>query len=240
MEEKFLSVIIPAFNEEKRILPTLEDVYDYLKNKDFSWEVLIVDDGSIDRTKEVVRKFCENHPNFILIENKENKGKGGVVKQGMLKARGEWRLFMDADNSTPISEIDNFYEYMKDYDIIIGSRYLKEGLIKKKQPLIRRIISRGGNLLAQLLILPGIKDTQCGFKLFSKKAAEIIFPKQRFYRWSFDIEILAIAKKYGFKIKEVGVEWRDSPFSKLKAARAALRTLKDLLIIKFNLIRGKY
>jgi len=235
-----LSVVIPAYNEERRILPTLEDVAKYLSQQDYSWEVLIVNDGSTDKTNQVVQDFCQSHPNFKLIDNKENKGKGGVVKQGMLEAKGRWRLFMDADNSTPISEIEKLWPYAKDYDIIIGSRYIKEGAIKKKQPLIRRIISRGGNLLTQLLILPGIKDTQCGFKLFNEKSAQAVFPKQRFLKWSFDMEILAIAKKMGFKIKEAPVIWQDASLSKLKAAKAALRTLKDLLLIKWNLITKKY
>lgn len=238
--ETYLSVIIPAYNESQRIIPTLEDVYKYLSKKDYSWEVFIVNDGSTDKTAEIVRDFCKKTPHFKLINNKINQGKGAVVKQGMLKAHGKWRLFMDADNSTPISEIENFWPYTKDYDIMIGSRYIKEGSIKEKQPLIRRIISRGGNFLVQLLILPGIADTQCGFKLFSARSAELVFPKQRFMRWSFDMEILAIAQKLGFKIKEIPVIWRNAALSKLRAVRAALRSLKDLIIIKWNLLIQKY
>jgi len=238
--ETYLSVIIPAYNEAQRIIPTLEDIDKYLAKKDYSWEVLIVNDGSTDETAKIVGNFCKKHSNFKLIDNKINQGKGAVVKQGMLQAQGEWRLFMDADNSTPIAEIENFWPYIKDYDIMIGSRYVQSGLIKEKQPLIRRIISRGGNFLVQLLILPGIADTQCGFKLFSAKSVDVVFPKQRSMRWSFDMEILAIAQKLGFKIKEVPVVWRNAALSKLRAIRTASRSLKDLIVIKWNLITKKY
>jgi len=236
----YLSVVIPAYNEEKRLPPTLKEVVEYLKKQNFSWEVLVVNDGSSDNTAKVVAEFAQSHPNVRLIDNKTNQGKGAVVKQGMLEAKGEWRLFMDADNSTPISEVEELWPFIKDYEVIIGSRYVQGSKITEKQPFIRRFISRAGNILIQLLILPGIQDTQCGFKMFSQKATETVFPKQRFMRWSFDMEILAIAKRAGFKIKEVPVVWRNAPQSKLKAVKAALRTLKDLLLIKWNLLTGKY
>jgi len=236
----YFSVVIPAYNEEERLPPTLKEVVEYLKKQNFSWEVLVVNDGSNDNTAKVVAEFAQSHPNVRLIDNKTNQGKGAVVKQGMLEAKGEWRLFMDADNSTPISEVEEFWPFIRDYEVIIGSRYVQGSKITEKQPFIRRFISRAGNILIQLLILPGIQDTQCGFKMFSQKATEAIFPKQRFMRWSFDMEILAIAKKAGFKIKEVPVVWRNAPQSKLKAVKAALRTLKDLFLIKWNLLTGKY
>ncbi len=236
----YLSVVIPAYNEEKRLPPTLDDVVKYLRQQKFEWEVLVVNDGSQDKTAEVVKKFSKKEARVKLIDNRVNQGKGAVVKQGMLLAQGEWRLFMDADNSTPISEVEEFWPHTKDYEVIIGSRYVKGSKITERQPFIRRFISRAGNILIQLLILPGIRDTQCGFKMFSARAAEAIFPRQRFMRWSFDMEILAIAKRLGFKIKEVPVVWRNAPQSKLKAAKAALRTLKDLLLIRWNLTIGRY
>lgn len=236
----YLSVVIPAYNEEKRLPPTLKEVVEYLKKQDYSWEVVVVNDGSTDKTAKVVKEFSQANPGVRLIDNSVNQGKGAVVKQGMLEAKGEWRLFMDADNSTPVSEVEELWPFTKDYEVIIGSRYVKGSKIAEKQPFIRRFISRAGNILIQILILPGIKDTQCGFKMFSQRATELIFPKQRFMRWSFDMEILAIAKKAGFKIKEVPVVWRNAPQSKLKAVKAAFRTLKDLFLIKWNLLTGKY
>ncbi len=239
----FLSVIIPAYNEEKRLPETLMKVRDYLSAQNYVWEVLIVNDGSKDKTADVASDLIKDWQGFRLIDNKENKGKGGVVKQGMLEAKGEWRLFMDADNSTDISEIDKLWPFAHNpsgfYDIIVGSRYLKSDSIKIKQPFLRRIVSRVGNWLIRILLGIDMKDTQCGFKLFSAKAAGGIFPKQTIMRWGFDMEILAIAIKKGYKIKEVAVDWYDSEGSQVRKS-AALKTLKELFIIKGNLIKGKY
>lgn len=273
----FLSVVIPVFNEEKRLPGTLKKVRDYLNRQDYSWEVLIVNDGSKDLTAQVVEALIKDWPNFRLIDNKENKGKGAVVKQGMLQAKGDWRLFMDADNSTDVSEIQKLWDFANHmrnksqnptsnqiskpksqigklencdlnghcdlelgaYDVIIGSRYLNKDSIKIKQPLIRRMVSRIGNWLIRILLGIDMKDTQCGFKLFSAKAAEDIFPKQTIMRWGFDMEILAIAIKKGYKIKEVAVDWYDSTGSQVKKS-AALKTLKELFTIKWNLLKGRY
>lgn len=287
-----LSVIIPAYNEEKRLPETLEKVRDYLSRQNYDWEVLILNDGSKDQTGAVVSELIKDWQGFRLIDNRENKGKGGVVKQGMLEARGDWRLFTDADNSTDISEIEKLWPYCLDlgtsfasshpnqptrplpdrlasarlqadtasaksergldrrfaqdapsvskkYDIVIGSRYLKADSIKIKQPLLRRIVSRIGNWLIRILLGIDLKDTQCGFKLFSAKAAEEIFPRQTIERWGFDMEILTIAKKKGYQIKEVAVDWYDDNRSNVKKS-AAFKTLKELIIIKWNLIRRKY
>lgn len=234
-----LSVIIPAYNEEKRLPGTLKKVRDYLNRQNITCEVIVVNDGSKDGTAEVASELIKEWRGFQLIDNKENKGKGGVVKQGMLAAKGEWRLFMDADGSTDISEIEKLSPYQKDFQIIIGSRYFKKDSVKIKQPLIRRIVSRTGNLLIRILLGINLKDTQCGFKLFSAKAAEDIFPRQTIMRWGFDMEILAIAKHRGLKIKEVAVDWYDAEGTTVKKS-AALKTLKELWIIKWNLMWGKY
>ncbi len=235
-----LSVIIPAYNESKRIIPTLKDIYDYLSKQDYNYEVLIVNDGSRDDTAQVVKQLIKKWPEFHLVDNAINKGKGAVVRQGMLLAQGSWRLFMDADNATRIKELDGFWPYTKNYDLIIASRYIKGAKITAEQPLIRKALSRAGNILTQLLIAWGIQDTQCGFKLFSSSATEKIFKKQTMERWSFDMELIAIAKKYNLKIKELPVEWREAGNSRLKVARTSIRTLKDLFKIKWNLIIGKY
>ena len=147
---------------------------------------------------------------------------------------------MDVDESVPINEIERLWPYAKDYEIIIGSRYTEGGKVTKKQPLVRRIISRGGNLLIQILVAWGIKDTQCGFKLFSAAAAKEIFPLQTMERWSFDMELIAIAKKHGYKIKEVPVIWQEEAGSKVQAVKAALRSLRDVFVIWRNKISGRY
>ena len=235
----FLSVVIPAYNEERRLPETLKKIREYLSLQDYSWEVIIVNDGSKDGTAYAVSTLIYQWPQFKLIDNPQNQGKGAVVRQGMLVSRGNWRLFMDADNSTDISEIEELWPETKDCQVIAGSRYLKKDSIKIKQPLIRRIVSRFGNWLIRILLGVNLKDTQCGFKLFSAKAAQEIFPKQTIMRWGFDIEILAIARKKGFKIKEVAVDWYDAEGSQVKKS-ATFKTLKELIIIKWNLIRGKY
>ncbi len=280
-----LSVVIPAFNEEKRLPETLDKIRDYLENQSYDWEVLILNDGSPDNTAQVVSEKIKTWSNFRLIDNKVNKGKGGVVKQGILEAKGDWRLFMDADNSTDISEIAKLWPYtsassrqylqttgssrpseaslptrsasaldhaprparvsledtgsFQPFEIVIGSRYLKADSIKVKQPLIRRIVSRFGNWLIRILLGLDMVDTQCGFKLFSDKAAGDIFPRQTIERWGFDMEILAIARKKGYQIKEVAVDWYDDNRSNVKKS-AAFKTLRELVIIKGNLIKGKY
>jgi len=241
MDDKpYLSVVLPAYDEEARIIPSLEKRHEYLEKQNYSYEVLIVNDGSTDRTKELVQEKIKDWPHFKLIDNKVNKGKGGVVKQGMLEASGQWRLFMDVDESVTINEIERLWPYTRDFEIIIGSRYTEGGKVIKKQPLIRRVISRGGNLLIQILVAWGIKDTQCGFKMFSEHAAKEIFPLQTMERWSFDMELVAIAKKHGYKIKEVPVIWEEQVGSRLRAVKTAVRSLRDVFVIWWRKITGKY
>ncbi len=234
-----LSVVIPAYNEEKRLPETLKKVKAYLEKQSYISEVLVVNDGSRDRTAAVVSDLVGKWQGFRLIDNKENRGKGVVVKQGMLAANGDWRLYMDADNSTDLSEIEKLWPYIKEYEIIAGSRYLKKDSIKIKQPLIRRIVSRLGNILIRILLGIHSADTQCGFKLFSAKATKAIFPLQTMERWGAEMEVWAIAIKKGYKVKEVAVDWYDAAGSKVRKS-AALQTLKELIIIKRNLMRGKY
>lgn len=235
----FLSIIIPAYNEEKRLPETLKKVREYLNNQKYEWEVIVVNDGSTDSTPRVASGLIKDWAGFRLINNKNNQGKGAVVRQGMLEAKGDWRLFMDADNSTDISEVEKLLPFKDEFEVIIGSRYLNKNSIKIKQPFMRRIVSRLGNLLVRLLLGIRSADTQCGFKLFSATAAEEIFPLQQIERWGFDMEILAITIKKGYKIKEIPVDWYDAEGSQVKKS-AATKTLKELMIIKRNLMRGKY
>lgn len=239
-KEIYLSVIIPAYNEEKRITKTLESIKNFLAKQNYRSEVLIVSDGSNDRTVEVVKKFVANIPNFRIIENKENHGKGYVTRQGMLEAKGERRVFMDADNSTSLEQIDKFLPFFEQgYDVVIGDRDLKESKIAVHQSRFKEALGDFGNFLIQALAVPGIEDTQCGFKVFSKKASEEIFKRMIIDRWGFDIEALALAIKLGYKIKTVPVVWVNDPNSKVKLS-GYINTFVELFRIKWNLIAGKY
>ncbi|TSC93141.1 MAG: hypothetical protein CEN89_256 [Candidatus Berkelbacteria bacterium Licking1014_7] len=227
----YLSVIIPAYNEAHRLPKTLEKTYEYLKKQKYLWEIIVVDDGSTDETVAKTELLAKKIPNLRVIANKANHGKGYVVKQAMLEAKGEWRLFTDADNSTPIDQIEKLWKFKNEFGVIIGSRHLQKGSIKTPPPWYREVISWGSNLLIQIMAVPGIKDTQCGFKLFSSSATEKIFPLQTIDRWSFDVEILAIARKLKIPIKEVAVDWYNSPESKVRAIRALARSLIELIKI---------
>jgi dolichyl-phosphate beta-glucosyltransferase len=235
-----LSVVIPAYNEAERLPETLALVKDFAERAPFIKEVLVVDDGSTDATVEVVRTMMPRFPQLQVISNEQNKGKGGVVRQGMLAATGDYRLFMDADNSTSIEELAKLLTFIDDFDVIIGSRYLDRGSIKVKQPWKRRIVSRAGNWIIQRSVLHGIVDTQCGFKLFSARAATEVFQRQTMNGWSFDVEVLTIAKERGFAIKEVPVDWYDAKQSKLRAAHAAWKSLRELRKVKRKVKKGEY
>ena len=187
-----LSVIIPAYNEEKRIASTLQNINEYLQKQSYQYEILVLVDGAKDNTAQVVRDLETNMPNARLIDNKENKGKGGVVRQGMLEATGDVRMFMDADNSTTVDHIEKFLPFFEEgYDIVIGSRRIKGSDIAVHQPFIRDFLGGVFRLIVHSIVPLGVTDSQCGFKAFSASATETIFPKQTIMRWAFDVEILA-------------------------------------------------
>jgi len=241
MSEIHLSVIIPAYNEEKRLPRTLEEINNYLKKQNFEFEIIVVSDGSTDRTCEVVENLKSQIPNLKLICEKINRGKGYGVKIGMLNARGKYRLFTDADNSTPISEIEKFWtEFEKGADVVIASREIKGAILDPPQPLFRRFVGEVFKYLRKIIVgLWEIEDTQCGFKCFKGEIAEKIFPKAKIERFAFDPEILLIAKRMGFKIKEVPVYWKNDLQSKVKF-KSMIKMLIDLFKIRFNLLKGKY
>lgn len=222
----------------------MDAVADFLKKKEYSAEVLVTDGGSKDGTKGVVKVKEELFDDIQFIDVSKNtegrSGKGYAVRCGVLKAKGRYVMFTDADNSTPISEVDKLLPYMKEYAVVIGSRYLKRETVKIKQPWYRILLSRAGNLLIKILVLPGIKDTQCGFKMFRQITAKKVFCLQYIDGWGFDMEILTIAWNLGYKIKEVPVSWYDAGGSKVHLFKDSLKTLGDLLKIKWNLITGKY
>lgn len=204
-----LSIIIPAYNEEERITDTLNSFHEYMSKKPISYELLIVDDGSSDKTIEVVEKLKSSISNLRLIALPENKGKGAAVREGMLAAKGEIRLFSDADGATPIEELDKVIRPIqeKQSDISIGSRYHKTSDVQKKQPLYRVIWSRLANKIIQRMLLPGVVDPHCGFKAFSSEAANAIFRLSKINEWSFDLEVLALAKNMNYRMAEIPVKW---------------------------------
>jgi len=226
-----ISIIIPAYNEEKRINKTLETILSYLQKKKYDYELIVVNDGSTDKTKDVVLEF--KNKQITVIDNLKNMGKGYSVKHGFLAATKEWILFSDADLSTPIEELETFFRY-KDYDVIIGSRNLPDSLIVVKQPLLRSTLGKIFPFFVQMLLLPGIRDSQCGFKLFRKDAAKKIAALQTIDGFCFDAEQLYIAKKFGFKIKEVPISWHNDERSKIKIVKDSVRMFVDLVRIRFK------
>jgi dolichyl-phosphate beta-glucosyltransferase len=238
----YLSVIIPAYNEEKRLPKTLAEIDKYLRKQIYAYEIIVVDDGSKDKTVEVVKGLIPKIKNLRVAGYKINQGKGYAVRFGMLKAEGDYRLFADADNSTSIDQAEKMWpEFEKGYDIVIGSRDMEGAVLDPPQPFLRKmILGKGFRLLTQIICGTwGILDTQCGFKCFTKRAAEDIFPKCKINRFAFDPEILMIAKKLGYKIKEIPVYWRNDPESKVKF-KSIIKMGLDLLKIRRNLITKKY
>lgn len=236
-----MSVIVPAYNEERRLSKTLKEIDKYLGKQTYEYEIIVVNDGSKDGTAAIVRSLMPKIRNLQLSDNKINHGKGWVVRQGMLDAQGKYRLFMDADNSTSIKQVEKMWPYFKEgYDIIIGSRDIKGAVIPVPQPWYRIMLGNVFNLIVQTISgLWGIWDTQCGFKYFSEKAVDDIFSKCLIDRWAFDVEILVIAKKLGYKIKEVPIVWINDPESKVKL-KGMVKMGFDLLKIRWNLLTHKY
>ncbi|MEK9156436.1 MAG: dolichyl-phosphate beta-glucosyltransferase [Patescibacteria group bacterium] len=236
----YLSIIVPAYKEEERIHLILDAIIAYMKGVDFEIEVIIVVDGSPDKTAEAALAYKNKMPHLRVIDRKENRGKGYTVKEGVLAATGKYILFADADNSTPVEQVDKLLQYINKYDVVIGSRYANGGKLARPQPLHRVLGSRFLNIFIQILAVGGIKDTQCGFKLFERKAAEKIFKRQTFERFSFDIEILAIARKLDYKVKEAGITWYDNPHSTVNPIKDGLRMIQDSWTVRKNIITGRY
>jgi len=255
----YLSVIIPAYNEEKRLSKTLEEIDKYLSKQRvaeasphlppcsasphsvYDYEILVVNDGSKDKTAQVIRDRVSVIQNLRLIDNKKNNGKGYVVRQGMLEAKGEYRIFTDADNSTSIDQVEKMWPYFEaGFDIVFGSRDAKGAILDLPQSPLRRFLGEVFGFLTNLIVGTwGIADSQCGFKCFTKKAAENIFPKCKINRFAFDPEFFVIAKKLGYKIKEIPVYWENDPESKVKFKWMVNMGI-DLLKIRWNIITKKY
>jgi dolichyl-phosphate beta-glucosyltransferase len=232
-DKPYLSIVIPVYNEEKRIGDTLRKIVDFLKTKDFSREIVIVDDGCRDHTIDLATKILEG-TNFRILKNVRNMGKGASIRTGMLAAEGEVRLFTDADLSTPVEELDKLIVPIRGgYDVSFGSRAMKGSLLLVRQPFHREMMGRIFNLFVQILHLPGVKDTQCGFKMFTGRAADAIFQRQKMKGFCFDVEVLVLAGRLGYKMKEIPVSWIDSPQSKVNPLKDSLKMLWDLIKLKF-------
>ena len=249
MKKPFLSVVIPSYNEMANLQKgVLDKVEHFLKKQEFDYEVIIVDDGSTDGSVEFEAKFVKESPNFHLIKN-EHLGKAGAVTYGMLSAVGEYVLFSDMDQATPIDELPKLLEFSKNYDIVIGSRSSN----RKGAPWTRLLMAKGMMVLRSVIVgVAGISDTQCGFKLFKKDASDALFSKLKEFhhgykkisgssvKAGFDVELLFLAQKLGFSIKEVPVEWLYVETRRVSPIKDSFEALEDLLKIKYNYITGKY
>jgi len=230
MSQSQLSIIIPAYNEAPNIKSTVQSIFSCPQFAD--WEVLVVNDGSTDGTANLLQQIKNHHPALQIINLSTNQGKGEAVKQGMLKSAGEWSLFMDADSSTRIDEIQKLWPHRHEYDVIIGSRHLQTDSIKTPQPRLRHLAGRVGNLITRNLLLPEIADTQCGFKLFNRRAAQDLFSLQTMTGWSFDLEILALARARDYQIKEVPVDWSHRASDRISILTDGLKILSDTIAIR--------
>jgi dolichyl-phosphate beta-glucosyltransferase len=237
-----LSIIVPAFNEEQRIEPTLRQLDDFLRATGLRHEILVVDDGSSDGTVALVERMRARRPALSVIATSPNRGKGHAVRVGMLAARGAIRLLCDADGSIPASQIPHVIEPIRNgaIEVSIGSRYAAGASVAVAQPLWRRAWSRIVNRVVQRTLVPGVADTQCGFKAFSAAAAEAVFSRATIDGWAFDLEALALAHRLGYRIAELPVEWHDDARSRVRPLHDFMRVLREWLRIRKNFSRDVY
>lgn len=235
-----LSIIIPAYNEEAVIASTVEDVATYVTTSQIPYEIVVIDDGSTDRTVDVVQGVMRRHRTVRLLQS-NHLGKGGAVKHGMLEARGEHLLFMDADHSTHIREWGKCAPWLRDgYDIVIGSRKMRGADIRVRQPLLREAMGKVFTWLTNAVLATGVTDVTCGFKVFQARAAREVFRRQRLEGWGFDAEILFVARRLGYRIKEVPVVWRNDETTKVRLVQDTIRSFTELLEIRLGAWRGWY
>lgn len=241
--DPYLSLIIPAYNEERRITNTLLSVYEYLSRQSYSWEILVVLDGPTDNTLDLVTEFASTRNNIRWIERDENRGKGYTVREGMLAAKGRIRLFSDADNSTDINHFGQMKALFDEgYEVVICSRDGKDAQGAGQsvpQPMFKRFLGNAGNLFIQVVAVPGIWDTQCGFKAFTAEAAEKIFNVARIDGWGFDIEALALARQFGYRIGIIGARWIDHAETHVRTWNY-VTTLLETLHVRWYLMSGAY
>jgi dolichyl-phosphate beta-glucosyltransferase len=234
-----LSVVMPAYNEERRLDSGLSRILEFLGRRDASFEVIVVDDGSRDSTRQIAERHAAADPRVRAVGLPGNRGKGAAVALGMMSARAEWILCTDVDLSTPIEELERLEAFRGSADVIVASRDVPRSVLQARQPLRRENLGRAFNYAVRLAALYGIRDTQCGFKLWSRKAARAVFPRMRLRRFAFDVEALWLCRKLGFRIREVGVRWRHDADSRVRLLRDGLRMGADLMKILFWRIHGK-
>ncbi|MES2766702.1 MAG: dolichyl-phosphate beta-glucosyltransferase [Bacteroidota bacterium] len=228
----FLSLVIPAYNEAERIGNSLKQAVEYLAEQSYSFEIIVVDDGSTDKTVQIIHKLNDDIEFVKLIRQPQNMGKGAAVRRGMLEATGEYRIFTDADFSTPVHEVEKALKvFKKGADVVIGSRVLDRSTIKRAQPRHREAMGRVFSRAVQATVFKGIDDTQCGFKGFTAKAAESIFSRAKINGFGFDVEILYLAKRLGFEIEQIAVEWHNDERSKVSSL-SGLKAFLDIMTIK--------
>ncbi len=241
MQPLTYSIVLPAYNESARIAATLDKILAYAAQRGWNAEILVVNDGSTDNTAEIVREYGERHPTLQLLENPGNRGKGYSVRNGVLHARGDIVLFSDADLSSPIPEADKLFAAIAEgADIAMGSRWLKSELQIHRQPLYRQLFGRIFNLALRMILGLNFKDTQCGFKAFTRNAAQTIFPLQKIERWGFDPELLYLARRFGFTVKEVAVAWSHREGTRINPLRDGIRMFGEVLYIRWNAVTRKY
>jgi dolichyl-phosphate beta-glucosyltransferase len=236
-----LSVIIPVYNETRRLANSVPKLIDYFQQQSYGYEFVIVDDGSSDGTAQMARELFAPIKNLRVIESRPNRGKGHAVKVGMLAARGKIRMFCDADMSTPLGELEHFWPWLdQGYKVVIGSRKMMGSSIEKHQPLWRESLGKVFTWLTNRIATRGISDVTCGFKCFTAEAADDLFSRSVIDDWSFDAEVLFVAQRRGYKIKEIPVSWHDVPGTKVRLVRDALNSLANLARIRMNALRGRY
>jgi dolichyl-phosphate beta-glucosyltransferase len=230
--EPELSVVIPAYNEARRLRPTLERVVEYLEGRGALFEVLVVDDGSTDGTRRVAEKLLD--PRVWLLELATNRGKGAALRYGVVASRGRRVLLCDADLSTPIEELARLEPHLEEAEVVLGSRGVEESKVETRQPLYRELMGRTFNLIIRLLGFGGFRDTQCGFKLLRGDVARELFPQLTVDRFAYDVELVVEAQRRGYRVVEVGVEWHDSPTSRVRPVRDSWRMLTDVVRLRLR------
>lgn len=249
MNTPYLSVVIPSYNEKNNLKRNvLDEVLDFLKQQNFSWEIILSDDGSTDGTTDELKNFAQKDNRITVLAN-PHAGKGPTVKSGMLAANGEWRLFTDFDQSTPLSEVKKLLAFTDQYQVIFGSREVA-GARRDKEPFYRHLMGRGFNLLVQILAVRGVRDTQCGFKMFSAQATTTLFnalyiyggkeTRKDAFTGAFDVELLFLARKFKIGYKEVPILWKHHKTDRVSPIKDSLRMLRDILKIRLAYLTGKY
>ena len=247
--QPYLSVVFPSYNESRNIKRgVLDEIWQFLKSYPQSWELILSDDGSTDGSLAILEQFAKRDARIKLLRN-PHRGKGPTVTAGMLAAQGQWRLFADLDQSTPLAEVEKLLTYSKNYQVIIGSRETS-GASRSKEPFYRHLMGRVFNFLVRSLTIPEIEDTQCGFKLFSAQATQTLFPRlcvyagdkerQDAFTGAFDVELLYLAKKYHFPIREVGIKWQHYQTNRVNPIKDSLLMLIDIIKIRMADWSGRY